>query len=114
MQQAGAQRQQRISSDDADRLLALITGERGWQISPNLLVQPDAILEHPNGHGGNIDASTWRWMTEDDNASMPGDQGLSVGVTHAWEYLQYHNLPPTGGGTMAAAGRGDRRWRLCA
>ena len=45
----------------------------------------------------NVDAATFPWMTEDDDPFTPGDQGLSVGVIRAWEYLRYHGLPPTEG-----------------
>lgn len=103
MEQAGAYGRHRFSSNDAARLIALITGERGWQVGPNLLMHADASLEHPDGSGGNIDAAAWPWMTEDDDPGTAGDQGLSVGVTHAWEYLQYHNLPPSGSGTWSPA-----------
>jgi hypothetical protein len=98
MEQAGARGAHRFSSRDAAQLIALITGERGWQISPNLLLHGNAILEHPDGKGGNLDAATWKWMSEDDDPNQPDDQGLSVGVVHAWDYLAYHNLPPRGGG----------------
>jgi hypothetical protein len=33
-------------------------------------------------------------MTEDNNPSAPGDQGLSIGVIRAWEYLTYMGFPP--------------------
>ena len=99
MRQAGASGAHRFSSDEAMRLIALITGERGWQVSPNLLLHADDSPEHPNGAGGNVDAERFAWMTEDNDPKAPGEQGLSVGVTHAWEYLQYQNLPPAGGGT---------------
>jgi hypothetical protein len=98
MQQAGAGGAHRFSSDEALRLVALVTGERRWQIRPNFLVQPHAVLEHRNGAGGHIDASQWVWMTEDDDPNQAGDQGLSVGVVHAWDYLRYHNLPPQSSG----------------
>ena len=44
-----------------------------------------------------VDSATFPWMTEDDDPFRPGNQGLSVGVTHAWEYLRYHDLPPSEG-----------------
>ncbi len=32
------------------------------------------------------------WFTEDSDPATPGDQGLSTGVTHAWDYLSYHGI----------------------
>jgi hypothetical protein len=64
-------------------------------------MQACTVCEHPNYGGGFLDAAKWPWMTEDDDPATPGDQGLSIGVTHAWEYLQYMGLPPIGGGTWS-------------
>lgn len=36
-------------------------------------------------------------MTEDDDPATPGDQGLSIGVVRAWEYLHHTGLPPQDG-----------------
>lgn len=97
MEAAGVGGQFTFSSEAAARLMALIARETAQQLSPNLLLQSDAVLEHPDGSGGNLDAATWAWMTEDDDPNTPGDQGLSIGVIHAWEYLAYLGFPPTEG-----------------
>jgi hypothetical protein len=34
-------------------------------------------------------------MTEDDDPNTPGDQGLSIGVIRAWEYVKYMGYPPS-------------------
>jgi hypothetical protein len=36
-------------------------------------------------------------MTEDDDPATPGDQGVSVGIVRAWDYLRYSGLPPVNG-----------------
>ena len=88
-----------FSSQDAARLSALALRERSKVISPNFLTeftQACEICEHPTTGGGNLDAADWWWMTEDDDPATPGEQGLSIGVTHAWEYLKYQGYPRTG------------------
>jgi Subtilase family/CARDB len=89
-----------FSSDDGARLVSLLTRETpGRRVSPNMVATPHCtICEHPDGLGGNIDFATFPWMIEDDNPSAPGDQGLSIGVLRAWEYLAYMGLPPPFGG----------------
>ena len=88
-----------FSSDDAARLSALALREGSKTISPNFMgemAQTCEVCEHPTTGGGNIDAADWWWMTEDDNPAVPGEQGLSIGVTHAWEYLKYQGYPREG------------------
>jgi hypothetical protein len=98
LEAAGMSGQVRFSSEDAARLAALVAREMPRHaVSANPLGYPDTSAEHPDGSGGNIDAETWPWMTEDDDPLTSGDQGLSVGVTHAWRYLQYMGLPPSEG-----------------
>jgi hypothetical protein len=87
----------RFSSEQAARLIALIAREKHLGIGLNLVLHPTGVYEHPDGLGGHLDASTWWWMTEDDDPNRPGDQGLSIGVIRAWDYLKYHGLPPTNG-----------------
>jgi hypothetical protein len=87
----------RFSSETAARLIALIAREKHLGIGPNVVLRMSNVPEHPDGAGGNIDASRRFQMTEDDNPNVPGDQGLSVGVVHAWEYLKYLGLPPRNG-----------------
>ena len=86
-----------FGSEDGVRLAAIVAREARRGASPNVVFKPQMIPEHPDGSGGNLDAETWPWMTEDDDPAMPGDQGLSVGVIRAWRYLQYHRLPPSSG-----------------
>lgn len=83
-----------FSSEDAAKLAALVLREASTRtIEPNLLLYSDAIEEHPDGLGGFIDWETQRWMTEDNDANVTGDQGLSIGIAHAWEYLEYIGIP---------------------
>jgi hypothetical protein len=82
----------RFSSADAARTLALFLRERHRGIGINPIFSFAASLEHPTGPTGNIDAETFPWFTEDDDPSTPGDQGLSTGVTHAWDYLSYKGI----------------------
>ena len=88
-----------FSSDDAARLSALALREGSRTISPNFMLsvaQTCDVCEHPTTGGGNLDAADWWWMTEDDNPIAPGEQGLSIGVIHAWEYLKYQGYPREG------------------
>jgi len=85
-----------FSSLDAAKLVALIFRENvgNFNIAPNFILESNSILEHPDDFGGNIDFSTMPWMTEDDNPLTPEIDGLSVGVEHAWDYLQYKKIIP--------------------
>jgi hypothetical protein len=87
-----------FSSEDAARLAALAARETELGITPNFLVTMDqcTVCEHPDNSGGNLDATTWWWMTEDDDLGQTGDQGLSIGIIHAWQYLKYMGYPPMG------------------
>jgi hypothetical protein len=87
----------RFSSEEAARFFAIFLREPELSIGPNLVLRPQSIPEHPDGMGGNLDARTFWWLTEDDNPAVPGDQGLSTGVIRAWEYLLYHQFPPVSG-----------------
>ena len=85
-----------FSSEQAAKLAALVLREAETRtIEPNLLLSPDATEEHPNNNppGGFIDWEIQPWMTEDDTPATPGRQGLSIGVTHAWNYLEYKGIP---------------------
>lgn len=87
----------RFSSEEAARFFAIFLREKDLSLGPNLVLRPQAIPEHPDDFGGNLDARTFFWLTEDDDPAMPGDQGLSTGVIRAWDYLRYHGLPPQNG-----------------
>ncbi len=86
-----------FSSERAAATASVLARETGRDLRPNFLFAPTAITEHPDDSGGFLDAETWPWLTEDDDTSTPGDQGLSVGVTHAWEYLDYIGVRPENG-----------------
>ncbi|MCJ7725242.1 MAG: S8/S53 family peptidase, partial [Acidimicrobiia bacterium] len=76
-----------FSSEEAARLLAVVSAERHRDIGLNLLAElPCEVCEHPVA-GGNIDAATQWWMAE--------SSGLGIGVVHAWDYLRYQGFPPT-------------------
>jgi hypothetical protein len=77
-----------FSSAEAAGLAAVVVREIDRELSPNLLVAPTSVLEHPDGTGGNVVADDWPWMSE----SQPF---YSTGVIRAWDYLRYHDLPPT-------------------
>jgi serine protease len=84
-----------FSSDDAARLAALLAREAGRDITLNIVGNIDCtICEHPDGSGGNLDAATFWWLTDDEDGSQAEDQGLSVGVIKAWDYLRYMGVPP--------------------
>jgi hypothetical protein len=98
MEAAGVRGQWSFSSEDAARLVAMIAREQDQQAGANFimeLAQSCTVCEHPLGGGNYIDAAKWWWMTEDDDPATPGDQGLSVGVVRAWQYLRYKGYPPT-------------------
>ena len=78
-----------FSSEKAARLVALLARERDLPIRPNTVMRPQATTDHPVTGGGNLDASEWPWMTEDDFWLTPEEDGLSVGVVNAWDYLEY-------------------------
>lgn len=101
MAAAGLVGQFTFSSKDAVRLAALLAREKKRNVSPNIVLrgQQCTVCEHPDYGGGFLDAAKFPWMTEDDDPATPGDQGLSIGVIHAWEYLEYMGVPPIGGGT---------------
>jgi hypothetical protein len=96
MNAAGLGGQATFSSEDGARLAALVARERGQEVTANFVGQLAEwrIDEHPTTGGGNLDTENWWWFTEDDNSAVPGDQGLSVGVVHAWDYVQYQGFPP--------------------
>jgi hypothetical protein len=102
---AGIEGHLEFSSDDAARLISVVAREAPNGAWPNLLMYATSSLEHPDYSNGNLDAEFWKWMTEDDDPNSPGDQGLSVGVIRAWDYLAYRNVPPTPppGGTVTFA-----------
>lgn len=89
---AGFEGKVRFSSEDTTRTLALFARERSRGIGINPIMSRNASLEHPTGPTGNIDAEMFPWFTEDDDPALPGDQGLSTGVTHAWDYLSYKGI----------------------
>jgi hypothetical protein len=79
-----------FSSQDAVRFVAMLARERKLPLAPNMIVRGADSKEHPTDTGGNLDAERFPWMTDDDNRSTPNfDEGLSVGVARAWDYLSY-------------------------
>ena len=97
MELGGIRGSWKFSSAIAARTAAIVARETEMDISLNFTMElsDHPVREHPDDTGGNLDASTWKWMTEDDDPGTAGDQGLSVGVIHAWEYVQYKGYPPT-------------------
>lgn len=96
MTAAGGRGRWGFSSERGARLAALVARERGRGAGLNLVGHLDqtVIAEHPANGGGNLDAANWWWMTEDDDPTTVGDQGLSLGVVHAWKYVKYVGYPP--------------------
>ena len=83
-----------FSSENAARTVALVAREGPTiAVSLNQLTFPDSIDEHPDGSGGFIDWETRLWMTEDDDSTVAGDQGLSIGIARAWKFLEYAGVP---------------------
>lgn len=98
MERSGLLGKWSFSSNEAARLISLVAREYGRGLSPNFLgelPQGCRVCEHPDSATTHLDAATWWWMNEDDDPNTPGDQGLSVGVIHAWEYVKYKGYPPT-------------------
>lgn len=93
-EEAGIEGHLVFSSEDAARLSSIIAREAPNGAAPNLVLDLTSSLEHPDYSQGNLDAEDWKWMVEDDNQFRDGDQGLSIGVIHAWEYLTYRKVPP--------------------
>lgn len=83
----------RFSSTTAARLTSLLAREDTIGATANGVASVSTVPEHPTASGF-LDAATWWWMTEDDDPNTPGNQGLSTGVIHAWDYLRYKGFPP--------------------
>ena len=85
-----------FTSEAAARTVAAMVHERaaGLDISLNWVLQIGAVPEHLDSTGVPLDFANWPWMNEDDNLVLPDDQGLSIGIVHAWSYLEYkgHSL----------------------
>lgn len=94
LSKAGLDGEFRFSGSDAVKLTALIAREvQSIKIEPNIYLEPDQSQENSDGQGGNVDWEGLPWMTEDNDLSQSGDQGLSIGVAKAWDYLAYKGLP---------------------
>lgn len=98
MEKGGIRGKWFFSSEEAARTASLVAREyaRGVSLNFTMELAQQSVKEHPDDSGGNLNAATWWFMTEDDDPNQPGDQGLSVGVIHAWEYVKYKGYPPTG------------------
>jgi Subtilase family len=95
MKAAGVHGRFRFSSQSAVKIMALVAKERKRDVGLNLLQSANCrVCEEPTSSGGNLDPTTWKWMTEDDDPMTPGDQGLSIGVIHAQDFLNYMGVPP--------------------
>ncbi len=83
----------RFSSERGARLIALVAREAlaGHRVEANLLWSGQSVLEHPdpNAPTGFSDAETWWYMNEQDDPNAPEQYGLSIGVVHAWRFLDY-------------------------
>jgi hypothetical protein len=97
MERLGLRGDWTFSSDLAARLFAIAGREPALAPAPNYVMDTDqcTVCEHPTATGF-VDAATWWWMTEDDTPNTPGDQGLSIGVVRAWDYVRYQGYPPIG------------------
>lgn len=97
MERKGLRGHWSFSSEEAMGTASLVAREYEKGISLNFTMElsHQKVNEHPDDSGGNLDAATWWWMTEDDDPNQPGDQGLSIGVIHAWEYVRYKGYPPS-------------------
>ena len=96
LEKAGLLGRWSFSSNKAARLISLAAREYGRGVSPNFLVDVEQgckVCEHPAGET-HVDAAKFWWMTEDDDPNTSGEQGLSIGVIHAWEYVKYKGYPP--------------------
>lgn len=86
-----------FSSRESAATAGILAREVGRDLRPNFIFQFMAVNEHLDDNYNPINAEEWPWMTEDDEPNTAGDQGLSVGVTHAWDYLRYLEVPPANG-----------------
>lgn len=97
MAKAGLRGEWTFSSEGAARLYAAATREIDRDVSPNFVAGDIPVInEHRDGAGGFLDASLWPWMTEDDNLATEPDDGMSIGVVRAWEYVKYQGYPQPG------------------
>jgi hypothetical protein len=100
LERSGLFGQLSFSSEEAARLISLAAREYDLGVSPNflgVLAQTCKVCEHPVSATQYLDAAKWWWMTEDDDPNTLGDQGLSIGVIRAWEYVKYKGYPPNNG-----------------
>src|SRR5262249_8062014 len=94
MQRAGVKGQTIFSSENAARVVALLARETSLKAqADSLLHETDDSLEHPISGDSFLTPGNWPWMGK--------YEPLSIRVTYAWDYLRYHDTPPTpmGGGS---------------
>ena len=100
MNAAGIAGRMTFSSEAAARIAALQLREEG-AVADYVMQFFQSSFEHPdNGANTFLDASTWDYYMQDSNPNQPGEQGLSTGVSRAWDYMKYQNFPPQGGGVF--------------
>lgn len=96
LRRAGLNGTVRFSSDASARTMALFLREAKRSVSLNVRARMEAISEHPAAVTPTgttyLDAATFPWMTDDSDPATPGDQGLSIGVTRAWDYMAYKGV----------------------
>lgn len=82
-----------FSSPEAARAVALRLREASQSIALNRVMESHAVLEHPTSNGY-VDFEQLDYMSDDSDPNTPGDQGLSMSVVRAWNYLRDTGLPP--------------------
>ncbi|MCP4122795.1 MAG: S8/S53 family peptidase [Bacteroidetes bacterium] len=76
----------KFSSEEAVKLMTLVSLEDRFNIAPNFLMEDDSSREHPNNSGGFYNTSEnefWHLMSP----------YLETNITLAWDYLRYLCLP---------------------
>ncbi len=95
----GIRGQLQFSSEAMAATLAIVTLVEGTELGPNQVLEKQDLLEHPFVANPTSDSDFANFanngtMTEDNDPGEPGDQGLSIGVARAFDYLRHTGLPP--------------------
>lgn len=96
---AGIRGNIQFSSQAMAATLAVVVFEEGSELGANQVFEKQQLLEHPDvanpmSDDDYIDFANSGVMNDDNDASVPGDQGLSIGTYRAQQYLRHTGLPP--------------------
>ncbi|MGB5810069.1 MAG: S8/S53 family peptidase [Polyangiales bacterium] len=96
---AGIRGDIQFSSQAMAATLAVVVFEEDAELGANQVLEKQQLLEHPKvanpmSDADYVDFTLSGVMTDDNEPSEPGDQGLSIGTYPAQRYLRHTGLPP--------------------